>query len=364
MLQFKSPELSDRAAVNEAVGAASYAGSDASFGNIYLLRKKYGTEIAFENGALFRYYNGKGSRRGYTFPLSGVLQVSEVSHDDYAGGGSNASENTHFSEEKFCQIADQLLLIEQHAAENNRPLEFCLVTEEQLKILLQYFGNRAVVEENRGDSDYIYSAESLATLEGKDYRKKRNHLSRFNRTYSDYELRPITAENSAEALDVEKLWLIESGTIEPATVPCVDSAQSVPANENAVDECSDAATAECCEDRKSRCAEFDAIAEALYRMDTLGFKGAILYVNGNPAGMTMATEICSGVWDIHFEKVIGEYAENGGYTAINKLFAESLGGVGLINREEDINIEGLRKAKLSYYPLVILHKYHVTIKSL
>ncbi len=346
MLNFKSPELSDREAVCKAVGEASYVGSDASFGNLFLLRKKYGTEIAFENGTLFRYYNGKGSRRGYTFPLSGALKASDVSHPE---GAEN-----NFSEENLAVIFADLRLIERHAAEKDRPLEFCLVTEEQLKILQQYFGDRAVVEENRGDSDYIYSAESLATLEGKDYRKKRNHLSRFNRTYSDYELRPITAENSAEALDVEKLWLIESGTIEPAAVsPC----------ENLSDECSDAATAECCEDRKSRCAEFDAIAEALYRMDTLGFKGAILYVNGNPAGMTMATEISSGVWDIHFEKVIGECAENGGYTAINKLFAESLGGVGLINREEDINIEGLRKAKLSYYPLVILHKYHVTIKS-
>ncbi|MCQ2092477.1 MAG: phosphatidylglycerol lysyltransferase domain-containing protein [Fibrobacter sp.] len=322
MLQFKSPEHSDREAVCKAVGEASYVGSDASFGNLFLLRKKYGTEIAFENGTLFRYYNGKGSRRGYTIPLGGALDVG-----------------------------DAIQLIEQHAAESNRPLEFCLVTQEQLKILQQYFGERAAVEENRGDSDYIYSAESLATLEGKDYRKKRNHFSRFNRTYSDYELRPITAENSADALDVEKLWLIESGTIEIA-------------KENVANPCVDDASAECCEDRKSRCAEFDAIAEALYRMDALGFRGAILYVDGNPAGMTMATEISSGVWDIHFEKVIGEYAENGGYTAINKLFAESLGGVGLINREEDINIEGLRKAKLSYYPLVILHKYHVTIKSL
>lgn len=341
MLQFKSPELSDRAAVNEAVSAASYAGSDASFGNIYLLRKKYGTEIAFENGTLFRYYNGKGSRRGYTFPLSGALEASDVSHPN----------EKVLSVENRTVIFDSLQLIEQHAAENNRPLEFCLVTDEQLKNLQQFYGNRVVVEENRGDSDYVYSAESLATLEGKDYRKKRNHLSRFNRTYNDYELRPITAENSAEALDVEKLWLIESGTIEIA-------------KENVANPCVDDASAECSEDKKSRCAEFDAIAEALYRMDALGFRGAILYVNGNPVGMTMATEISSGVWDIHFEKVIGEYAENGGYTAINKLFAESLGGVGLINREEDINIEGLRKAKLSYYPLVILHKSHVTIKSL
>ena len=56
-------------------------------------------------------------------------------------------------------------------------------------------------------------------------------------------------------------------------------------------------------------------------------------------------------------------ADNGGYAVINKLFAERLVGAGatLINREEDIGLEGLRKAKLSYYPLTILDKYHATI---
>jgi hypothetical protein len=77
----------------------------------------------------------------------------------------------------------------------------------------------------------------------------------------------------------------------------------------------------------------------------------------------MASEILPDVWDTHFEKVIDEYAVNGGYAIINKLFAEKLWATGahLINREEDINIEGLRKAKLSYYPQTILDKTHVII---
>jgi len=79
--------------------------------------------------------------------------------------------------------------------------------------------------------------------------------------------------------------------------------------------------------------------------------------------MTMASEILPGVWDTHFEKVIDEYAVNGGYAITNKLFAEKLWATGahLINREEDINIEGLRKAKLSYYPQTILDKMHVRV---
>jgi hypothetical protein len=79
--------------------------------------------------------------------------------------------------------------------------------------------------------------------------------------------------------------------------------------------------------------------------------------------MTLASEIAPGAWDIHFEKVIDEYAVNGGYAIINKLFAERLvaAGARLINREEDINIEGLRKAKLSYYPQTILDKTHAVV---
>lgn len=312
MLNFRVPELTGMAAVNKAVNDVGYMGSDASFGNIFLLRKKYGTLICIEDGFLFRYYNGEGSRRGYTFPL---------------GNGD---------------MAKALHAIEEDARQNGRSLEFCLVTACQATALQRYFGNRVNVTENRGDSDYIYTAESLATLEGKDFRKKRNHLSRFKRNYSDYELTPITAQNLDDALKVETEWLKESD------LPEIQD---------------DDAAAECSEDKKSRNMEFEAITEALENMEALGMKGAILYVYGKPAGMTMATKICEGVWDIHFEKVIGVYAANGGYTAINKLFAASLTGAKFINREEDINIEGLRKAKLSYYPHTILSKSHATIEN-
>lgn len=311
MLHFKVPDLTDAAAVKLAVNEAFYMGSDASFGNIYLLRQKYGTLVCIENGFLFRYYNGKESRRGYTFPL---------------GKGD---------------LAKALNAIEEDSRQNDRPFEFCLVTDEQVEILQKHFAGNLSIVENRGDSDYLYSAKSLATLEGKDFRKKRNHFSRFNRSYNDYELQPITALNVNDAKQVEEQWLMESEQLEIQN---------------------DDAAAECSEDKKSRMFESEAIAEALENMGPLGMKGAILYIQGKPAGMTMATEICEGAWDIHFEKVIGEYAANGGYTAINKLFAASLTSAKFINREEDINIEGLRKAKLSYYPQTILDKSHITIK--
>lgn len=338
MINFKTPELSDRASATKAVAVSGYTGSDASFANIFLLRQKYGTQIALQDGFLFRYYNGVGSRRGYAFPL-GEGDVSAA----------------------LARIVDD-------ARESGRPLEFCLVDEPRAQILREYFNTNRVVEtdgtsgkecaepllrfeENRGDSDYIYSAESLATLAGNQYKKKRNHISRFNRSYLDYEIRALTSENFADALAVEKSWLNIETLGESSDTDCECTC-----------ECREAAWAERSEDEKSRLSEYCAIREALEHFDALGMKGAVLYIGGIPAGMTMASEILPGVWDTHFEKVIDEYAVNGGYAIINKLFAEKIWATGahLINREEDINIEGLRKAKLSYYPQTILDKTHVT----
>ena len=327
MILFKSPELNDREAAAKAVADSGYTGSDAGFANIYLLRKKYGTQIAVQDGFLFRYYNGVGSRKGYAFPLG--------------AGDPQAA----------------LALIAEDSRESGRPLEFCLVDEPRTQILREFFCRDSAAdcteaaihfEENRGDSDYIYSAESLATLAGNLYRKKRNHVSRFTRSYQQFELHHITPENVGVALDLEKQWL-KSVAGETACEPTC--------------ECEEAARAECSEDEKSRMAEYCAIEESLRHFDALGMKGSILYVGDVPVGMTMASEIIPGVWDIHFEKVIGEYADNGGYAVINKLFARTLvnAGATLINREEDIGLEGLRKAKLSYYPLTILNKTHARV---
>ena len=59
---------------------------------------------------------------------------------------------------------------------------------------------------------------------------------------------------------------------------------------------------------------------------------------------------------------IWEYAVNGGFAAINQMYASTLKDVKFINREEDINIPGLRKAKESYHPKFMLKKYGVRVK--
>ena len=111
------------------------------------------------------------------------------------------------------------------------------------------------------------------------------------------------------------------------------------------------------EDEEAHRLEYDAIREALQNIDELEMTGGIIYVKNRPIAMTVASYINEDVIDVHYEKVIGVYAENGGYAAINRLFAKNCGGVCWLNREEDMGVEGLRRAKMSYHPKKMVRKY-------
>lgn len=101
-------------------------------------------------------------------------------------------------------------------------------------------------------------------------------------------------------------------------------------------------------------AEYCAINRAFYNFDTLGMFGGVLYVNDEPVAMTAASRINDKVCDVNFEKALNF---DGAYAMINNCFAQTYTDYELLNREEDMGIEGLRKAKLSYYPERVLTRY-------
>ena len=298
MLEWSIPEAEDEDWINSCIAVSGTMASDASFANIYLLRNKYSTKISRYKDFIIRKYSGKGARCGYTFPL---------------GKGD---------------VAKALAEIEKDAKECGERLQFAFITEEQKEVLENAMPARFCYSSDAGDSDYIYLRSELASLSGKAFHKKKNHFSKFVRTYPDYKYYEIGACNIYDAQKVADAWYYEHLQDEDA----------------------------------SQLAEYKAIKEALENFEELGLIGGIIYVNDSPCAMTIASKINENTVDVHFEKAVGEYALNGGYAAINKIFSEKLDGVTWLNREEDIGIEGLRKAKLSYRPKIMLKKYSAVEK--
>lgn len=298
MLEWFIPEAEDEDWINSCIAVSGTMASDASFANIYLLRNKYSTKISRYKDFVIRKYSGKGARCGYTFPL---------------GKGD---------------VAKALAEIEKDAKECGERLQFAFVTEEQKEVLENAMPARFCYSSDAGDSDYIYLRSELASLSGKAFHKKKNHFSKFVRRYPDYKYYEIGACNIYDAQKVADAWYYEHLQDEDA----------------------------------SQLAEYKAIKEALENFEELGLIGGIIYVNDSPCAMTIASKINENTVDVHFEKAVGEYALNGGYAAVNKLFSEKLDGVTWLNREEDIGIEGLRKAKLSYRPKIMLKKYSAVEK--
>jgi len=83
-------------------------------------------------------------------------------------------------------------------------------------------------------------------------------------------------------------------------------------------------------------------------------------VNGKVAAFTLGQAINSTTFDICIEKALPEY--EGAYPMINQLFLEDqVSNYLFVNREEDVGEEGLRKAKLSYYPVERITKYSTSL---
>ena len=157
------------------------------------------------------------------------------------------------------------------------------------------------------------------TLSGKALQSKRNHVNKFEKSY-DYTFEPITGENAMECMALERTWLREHGSEADG------------------------------EDK-----EEEVIHRLLTHFEELQLSGGILRVEGKIVAFTIGSPINETTFGVHIEKARRDY--DGAFTMINKLFAATIPEqYTYVNREEDLGIEGLRQAKLSYKPEIILPK--------
>lgn len=207
--------------------------------------------------------------------------------------------------------------IEADAAARKRPLKFCLLTEAEKTRLEQLRPELYRFETDPGNADYLYSRRDLAELPGTVYHRKRNHIARFEKLYPRWHYAPLTTENAADALNIARGW---------------------------VEDRNDAALLH----------EWHAIRHALEQMTALQLCGGIIYVEQQPVAMSVVSYISPAVADVHYEKCLPAFRD--AYPVINRSTAQHL-HCELINREEDLNHPGLRRAKESYHPTLLLRKY-------
>lgn len=190
-------------------------------------------------------------------------------------------------------------------------------------------GDEAKVVEDRGHWDYLYTVTDLIDLRGNRYHKKKNLLNQFSKNY-DYTYLDFGPELIEQALGMQEDWC----------------------------------TWRDCESSEVLSAENKAIARILRDWQHFnGIRGGAILADGVMVAYTVAERLTRDSIVIHFEK--GDTQYKGIYQAINQMFlANSAPDFALVNREQDLNDEGLRKAKLSYHPVDFISKYRVTLPGL
>ena len=202
---------------------------------------------------------------------------------------------------------------------------FIRIPDQLVEIWQTTFSDRATFEEERGHWDYVYSVSELVDLKGNRFHKKKNLLNQFVRKY-EYTYVPFEPQLIGQAMAMQESWC----------------------------------TWRDCESSPILSAENRAIYRVLENWDQLTrtVGGAIL-VDGAMVAYTVAEALTPQSIVIHFEK--GDTRFKGVYQAINQMFlAHNARDFLTVNREQDLNDEGLRKSKLSYNPLEFMRKSRVT----
>lgn len=212
-------------------------------------------------------------------------------------------------------------LLKELLESGEEPLRLHGICEYQKHWLEETFPGTFEFTEDRDNEDYIYSVEALANLSGKKYHGKRNHCSYFEKNFN-WSYEPMNGENAMECLEFSRNWMAQ--------------------NPDKLDSGTDR--------------EFKAIERVMPNFEALEFTGGLLRVEGNIVAYTFGEPINDQVFCCHVEKADSNL--RGTYPMINREFARnSISGYKFVNREEDMGIEGLRKAKLSYHPVELLVKY-------
>jgi hypothetical protein len=181
-------------------------------------------------------------------------------------------------------------------------------------------------ELDRDNFDYVYETADLIYLGGKRYDGKRNRIRKFekNHAYRYLRLSPIHFD--------ECLRLLEDWFNAKSPEMGLLGAQR------------------------------DALIETLGHYDSLGLVGGAIESEGRIVAFSISQELFPGTAVIQAEIVNPAY--DGLAQLMNREFIKNEWAASrFINREQDLGVPGLRRAKTSYHPHHFVKKYNLTLSS-
>ncbi len=269
------------------------------------------------------------------YAYTNLFAWSDLYHTEWAEEGDALYLRMHFEGETqyLCPIVPQEhlkaaceCLADVERAQGKTHIHFSCLPEDHEKLLSAFFGE-GLVTHDRGHADYLYETPRLVAFPGRSLHAKKNHLNRFFALYGDsFSFHPMTgsAEELACCLAFNKEWYALNRA----------------------------------EMGKELSAERSAVEKMLGSFSELALCGGMLFVGERLCGYTLASDNYDGAETlcIHVEK--GLYDVTGVYPAICSEFLKLYGSAyALINREDDLNDEGLRRSKESYHPVRLEEKY-------
>lgn len=296
MIRFKNLTLEDKPVIDEYFRDAQPLNSECTFTNLFIWRDCYAVQWAIvEELLIIKPSQGEESW---------VLQP----YGDYTK----------------CDLHSVFQQLDAYFSAQGLPFVMRAMTEPFVTLLEQEYPDLFYLEDERDLADYVYLGEDLRTLKGRKYHSKRNHLSNFRKNYPAYLYETMTADMTEEVWRYLMEWCSQKacgGTLDVGLH---------------------------CEQK--------AIREALDHFEVLDYEGAVIRLDGKIVAFTLGEKLNADTVVIHVEKADGDVI--GLYPAINQEFLQhAWPDVQYVNREEDTGAEGLRKAKLSYHPVMLVKKY-------
>lgn len=218
------------------------------------------------------------------------------------------------------------------AAQRGIPCRLSGMTQAETQELESWFPGVFRFSPTRDYADYVYDIHELAELKGRKFQKKRNHLNRFRAAHPEARLIAMDEANLPLARKFVNEWFmtrLREDTEGDYTLEAI------------------------------------ALDRAFRYFDALHLEGALLMEGQTVLAVTMASALSDVTYDVHFEKAREDV--DGAYTAVNQMFADHLRkahpNLLYLDREDDMGLEGLRKAKESYHPHHMEMKYLARLNS-